>query len=176
MRKLELTFVVSVGFVLAAGLAMTDCSRAGTPDPVPRSAAASPSPLVTAPAASETPAATPAQAAPTAKAYDETTTAIDTLVGEKFAVYLPANITTPYKWVVAPSDTSPIVVLADHHYQDKPPEGCPACVGYPGTDILNFEAKAAGTTTLKLKCAPLRSKTEPAARELTIQVTVQKRQ
>ena len=181
MRKLGLTVRhVGVGIALAVSLAMACCSRTGSQEPVPRSAAAGPSPsapaAAAAPGAEGSSAATqPAQASPT-RVYDDKTTAIETTVGDKFAVYLPANITTPYKWVVAPSDASPIVVLADRHYQDKSPEGCQACVGYPGTDIMNFEAKAAGTTTGKLRYAPLRSKAEPSERELSIQVTVKKKQ
>jgi predicted secreted protein len=174
MRKLGLT--IELTFV--AALAATGCTRAansgsvpppgsdssaGTTQPVP---SAAPSSIVTpAPSASATATAVGD------KAYDDSTKAITAKVGERFTLNLPANITTPYKWVLASPETN--VTLAERHYQEKPPEGCSGCVGYPGTDRLTFEAKQPGDTKLILRYAPLRSK-EPAERELTITVTVVK--
>ena len=176
MCKLGLTVrQAKVGFALAASLATIGCSCAGTSESAPRSAAGNPLPSVTAPAATATPAASVASPVASAnKVYDDKTTTIDASLGATFAIHLPANITTPYKWVVAPSDTSPIVALTERHYEDKPPANCPSCVGYPGTDTLTFEAKAIGVMTLKLQYAPIHAKSEPVARELTIRVTVQK--
>lgn len=175
MRKLGLTVSqLNVGFALVTSLATACCSRAGAPEPAPRSAAGSPSPSFAAPAVNSASSTTePLQPEP-AKVYDDKTTSIDLSLGARFAIHLPANITTPYKWVVAPSDSDPIVVLMERHYEDKPPANCPSCVGYPGTDTLTFETKAVGTSTLKLLYAPIRSKAEPAERELTIRVTVKK--
>lgn len=108
------------------------------------------------------------------KAYDDQTHTISTVVGERFVIRLPANITTPYKWLVV-EDASATVFLAERHYQDKPPPDCQNCVGYPGTDSLVFEARSPGTTKLTLRYAPLRSEADPSDRKVSIQVTVDQR-
>jgi predicted secreted protein len=155
------------------------CTRAANPEPVPPApsgagATSVNAPPLAAPAPSEA-AAAPSVAsatAPSARIYDDSTRSIKATVGERFTINLPANIATPYKWIVASPEG--IVALAERHYQEKPPEGCAGCVGYPGTDRLTFEAKEAGSASLLLRYAPLRSKSDPPERELTIQVTVAK--
>jgi len=175
MRKLGLKFAALLVIPLGTG-----CTKAANPESVQPSAsvavleAPSSAPSVaSAPPPTATSSATPSSAAApsgaASKTYDDTTRSIDASVGDRFTLNLPANVTTPYKWVAAPSE--PALVLAERHYEDKPPAGCQGCVGYPGTDRLTFEAKQAGTTTLVLRYAPLRGK-EPGERELSIKVTV----
>jgi len=169
MRKLGLIFAALLVMPLGAG-----CTKAANPEPVQPSASVTVSDAPSAPPSvtSSPPTAASSASAPAGaatKTYDDTTRSIDASVGERFTLNLPANVTTPYKWVAAPAE--PALVLAERHYEDKPPADCQGCVGYPGTDRLTFEAKQAGTTTLVLRYAPLRGK-EPAERELSIKVTV----
>lgn len=179
MRKLGLIRAVSdVGILLGAFA----CSRGGVPDTTPKTLGQSPArgPIGSAALPStptSTSSSTPAEAtAPTGKVYDESVRSIEVQVGERFTIRLPANITTPYKWTVEPPRTEPPpVVLAERHYQDSPPYDCPACVGYPGTDALTFEARALGKTTLTMRYAPIRATTEPPERELVVQVAVKQR-
>ncbi len=180
MRELGLrTTHTTFGCALVASLAIAACSRAGTLDPVAKLATGRAAPSKAAPTiASNSTEASPAptdtrQTASTTRVYDDTTKSIDTFLGDRVTINLPANITTPYQWVLAPADAHSIVVLAERHYQDKPPADCQACVGYPGTDRLTLEAKAVGTTTLTLRYVPIRAKSGGAERELSIRVTVQ---
>jgi len=170
----QVTAAVALLGVVLAGMS---CTRTANQEPVPPSASAgaqsSSAPAPSVQAAPPEAAATESQAAAQAdKIYDDTTRTIAGKVGDKFTINLPANITTPYKWVVDSPES--VVALTERHYEEKPPVGCTNCVGYPGTDRLTFEAKSGGTATLVLRYAPLRSKTDPAERELSIEVTIAK--
>jgi predicted secreted protein len=172
MRKLGLTIELTlIAALIAAGCTRT-ANSGSVPPPGSDSSASTAQPAPSAAASSSTAPSTSELAATAGdNAYNDSTKAITAKVGERFTLNLPANITTPYKWIVASPDTN--VTLAERHYQEKPPAGCSGCVGYPGTDRLTFEAKQPGETKLVLRYAPLRSN-EPAERELTITVTVAK--
>jgi predicted secreted protein len=173
MFKLGLTLnLMFIAALVAAGCTRT-ANSGSLPPPGSDSSAATSQPVAsTAPSAPVSAPATSSASAPgEAKSYDDSTKSVTAKVGERFTLNLPANITTPYKWIVASPETN--VALTERHYQEKPPEGCVGCVGYPGTDRLTFEAKQPGETKLVLRYAPLRSQ-EPAERELTIAVTVAK--
>jgi predicted secreted protein len=178
MRQLGLSLVIrvqkaAVAVSVSSLFVTVSCTRAVNQESVPPSSSAAGGNLAAPTAtASRTEGSSTGNAKPDTKVYDDSTRAIEAKVGDRFAINLPANITTPYKWVVA--STQAAVVLAERHYEDKPPAGCTACVGYPGTDRFTFEAKQEGITTLVLQYAPLRSKSDPAERELSIQVTVSK--
>jgi len=175
MRQLGLKLshraaVVATGILV---LVAVSCTRAANQDSVPPSksdgggASVAPSVL-----AADSGTSGARAVVPDAKTYDDSTRAIEAKVGDRFTINLPANITTPYKWVVASPET--LVVLAERHYDDTASAKCDGCVGRSGTDRLTFEAKHEGTATLVLKYAPLRSKSDPPERELSIQVTISK--
>jgi len=171
MRQLGLNRSVVATSILV--LVAVSCTRAANQDSVPPSksdgggASVAPSVL-----AADSGTSGARAVVPDAKTYDDSTRAIEAKVGDRFTINLPANITTPYKWVVASPET--LVVLAERHYDDTASAKCDGCVGRSGTDRLTFEAKHDGTATLVLKYAPLRSKSDPPERELSIQVTISK--
>ncbi len=172
-RLVQYTSVVAFPAILALG--GLGCTRAANQEPVPppsasnTSAAVAVSPPDGGAGVKEAPNAA---SATSSKAYDDSTRTIDAKLGERFTVNLPANVTTPYKWVVASPEE--VVALVERHYDDSSPAKCDGCVGRGGTDRLTFEAKHEGSATLLLKYAPLRSKSEPAQREVSISVTVTK--
>lgn len=173
MRKLGLTRQIKRVVLAAALLVSTACTKAPSPTTPPNSGA-SMNPADSAPpvASSTTDAGVGSSPNPGAStlSFDATVQNIELKLGARFSVNLPANITTPYKWVIASAETH--VRLAERHYSDTPPADCAGCVGYPGTDRLTFEALQAGSTQLVLRYAPLRSKTDPPQRELTINIKV----
>lgn len=180
MHRLELTRVAgTVAAALLAAAVAIGCSRGGAPDTTARSAADS---TATASGGAAMPSASPEVhrdgALPnteTGKFYDDSITKIDALVGERFAIRLPANITTPYKWIVAPANQPDRVVLVERHYQGDPPPDCPACVGYPGTDTLTFEARATGEAMLTLRYSSIVASSDPPEREIVVYLTVKQR-
>ncbi len=176
MRQLGLKLIRVRRTALAACVGSlsvaASCTRAANQEPVPPSSSVQSS-AVAAPSALPVDAGASSRAAPPAgRVFDDSARTIEAKVGERFTINLPANITTPYKWVVASPET--VVALAERHYDDTQNSKCDGCAGRSGTDRLTFEAKQDGTATLVLRYAPLRSKTEPPARELSIQVTVSK--
>lgn len=151
--------------VLTLGLA----ACASTPEPAPTQQQAA------SPAEAEQPAPPQAQAAG-ATVYDgNATQAIKARPGERFMIALPANITTPFKWVVANPNESVAKLVADE-YKDAPPPDCRGCVGYAGTTTLTFEAVARGSLPLSLAyrgLGQLGASDAPAQREVAIQLTVE---
>ena len=168
--RLKKPSVVTTGMLV---FVTVSCTRAANQDSVPPSksdgggASVAPSAL-----AADSGTSGARAAALDAKTFDDSTRTIEAKVGDRFTINLPANITTPYKWVVASPET--LVVLTDRHYDDTASAKCDGCAGRSGTDRLTFEAKHDGTATLVLKYAPLRSKSDPPERELSIQVTISK--
>jgi predicted secreted protein len=143
------------------GFGLVAC--ASTPEPSPAQQPAPSTPV-------ESPPATPAPGAPI---YDgNATQTIRARAGERFSIALPANITTPYKWIVA-NPNEAIAKLVSDEYKDAPPAGCQGCVGYAGTTTLTFEAVAAGAHPLQLAYRGLAQTDTPAQRELAIQLTVE---
>lgn len=148
---------------LSLSLGLVACASTPEPAPAPQPAPASP-----------TDPATPGPAAPSnAPVYDgNATPSIKARAGERFTVALPANITTPFKWVVANPNESIVKLVADD-YKDAPPPGCQGCVGFGGTTTLTFEAVAPGAHPLNLAYRGLGQADAPAQREVAIQLTVE---
>lgn len=152
--------------VLAVSLALLGACKSA-PEAPPETLPAAPS---SQPAASSD---VPPSTTSTAKAqvYGEATTQIDAHVGERFEIALPANVTTPFKWTLAPESLSDVATLSDQTYTDSPPAGCDPCVGYPGTAHFMLDAAQEGETTLKLSYRGLGEKGE-VKRELSIGLRV----
>lgn len=173
MRKLGLTRQFNEVVLAAVVLAGTACTKAPSPTSPPNSGAGVVTSASAAPVASSTEDAgidNSPHAAASSLSFDAKVQNIEVKEGARFSVNLPANITTPYHWVVASAQTQ--VRLAERHYSDTPPADCAGCVGYPGTDRLTFEALQAGSSQLVLHYSPLRSKNDPPEKELTINIKV----
>jgi len=106
-----------------------------------------------------------------ARVYDESTSQIEAHVGERFEVALPANVTTPFKWTLAPESLSDVATLSAQTYTDAPPAGCERCVGYPGTAHFTLDAAQEGETTLKFMYRELGENGE-TKRELSVALRV----
>ncbi len=157
-----------LGRILALALCLAAC--ASTPEPAPTSKqGASETSERSQPAS----AATPAGGAGHTPVYDgNATQTIKARPGERFVIALPANITTPFKWVVA-NPNEAIAKLVSNDYEDAPPAGCQGCVGYAGTTTLTFEAVASGAAALTLAYRGLGDDDAPPQREVAIQLTVE---
>jgi predicted secreted protein len=178
MRKLGLTQSSLLAVVLVIG-----CKTAPEPSPAEASA---PQPPV--PAAPEAPTAgTPSPGAPAATpsaaatdqpltagspTYSEGTKSISAKVGSRFAVALPSNITIPMKWRLEPAPDGKLLSLTEEKHFDQPPPGCDGCVGYGGTRLFSFEAKAPGKQTLKFALRPLTDPKGKAQKEVSIDVAI----
>lgn len=106
------------------------------------------------------------------KTYTESTKSISAKVGERFSVAVPSNITIPMKWRLEPVPDGKVLSLTDEKHFDQPPAGCADCVGYGGTRIFSFEAKAAGKHTLKFALRPLTDPKGTAQKEVGIDVVI----
>jgi inhibitor of cysteine peptidase len=96
--------------------------------------------------------------------YGEGTHEFSTAVGQAFTLSLPANITTPYKWVVNSSVDPTAFELVKDEYVANPPDGCLGCVGMGGRRLMTFQAKRVGLLTLSLRYQSITdAKAEPAS-------------
>jgi predicted secreted protein len=104
--------------------------------------------------------------------YGENTHEFSTAVGQPFILSLPANITTPYKWVVSSTVDPTAFDLVKDEYVANPPDGCTGCVGTGGRRLMTFQAKRTGLLTLSLRYQSITdAKSEPASEyQATIQV------
>jgi predicted secreted protein len=148
-----------------------------TPSPVPTESgssmpSSSPEAVAVAPSAASSTASS-ASAAGTVPTYGETTRELTTAVGQSFVLALPANITTPYRWVVDSTLDSSALELVKNEYSDAPAAGCSGCLGAGGRRLLTFQAKRTGTWTLSLSYQSITdSKEAPVSRfQATVQVT-----
>jgi predicted secreted protein len=190
MRKLGLTQSSLLAVVLVIG-----CKTAPEPSPAEASAPQPPVPAAPEAPTAGTPspeapppspeAAPPGAPAPTPSAaatdqpltagsptYSEGTKSISAKVGSRFAVALPSNITIPMKWRLEPAPDGKLLSLTEEKHFDQPPPGCDGCVGYGGTRLFSFEAKAPGKQTLKFALRPLTDPKGKAQKEVSIDVAI----
>ena len=183
MRKLGLT-----GLCLAlASALLAACKSAPEPSPAAPTAAEMPSappapPTQPGPSAApwtsaaapgpSTSAAALAPAGVPAKVYGETTKTIAARTGDRFVVVLPGNITTPYRWRLAPVPDGSAVRLVEEKYNDAAPPGCAGCTGYDGARSFTLEARADGTVKLHFAYVNIATREERHERDLTVEVTV----
>ncbi|MGC4067052.1 MAG: protease inhibitor I42 family protein [Polyangiaceae bacterium] len=95
-----------------------------------------------------------------------------TNVGVPFTVALPANITTPYKWVVDPSTDASVLELTKDEYVASPPAECPGCVGTGGRRLLTFQPKRTATSQLAMSYRSITNASEPPAKQFVVRVVV----
>jgi inhibitor of cysteine peptidase len=102
--------------------------------------------------------------------YGESTRDITTTVGQSFVLSLPANITTPYRWVLDSTVDPNAIELVKNEYTEASTSTCRGCVGVGGRRLLTFRIKRAGTFVLSLS---YQSITDPKeAPESRFQATV----
>jgi predicted secreted protein len=117
-----------------------------------------------------------ASAAPAAatsnRIYDDSTTEIVAAVGVPFTVALPANITTPYKWVIDPSTDVSVLELTKDEYVANPPAECTGCVGTGGRRLLTLQPKRAATVQLAMSYRSITDAAEPPAKQFSARVVI----
>lgn len=134
-----------------------------------------------APAGSATPmtntSQTAAAVAPSAAStgiptYGESTREIATGVGQSFVLALPANVATPYKWVVDSTVDPTALELVTNEYSETPAPGCVGCLGVGGRRLMTFQAKRTGTLLLSLSYQSITDPKEAPANRFQAQVQV----
>lgn len=87
-------------------------------------------------------------------------------------VNLESNPTTGFAWEEAVISDKAVVTQASHNFAEPQTEGSEPVVGAPGKDVWVFDAKAAGTATIKMSYSRPWEGGEKDEFTLTINVTV----
>ena len=104
------------------------------------------------------------------KVNDQAGGAVSLKVGGELEVQLPANHTTGYSWAAVPVDNSVVKSQGEATYRENATAGK---VGVGGVEIWRFSTIKAGEEDLKFEYRRPWEKETPAAKMVTIQVTVQ---
>ena len=104
------------------------------------------------------------------KVNDQAGGAVSLKVGWELEVQLPANHTTGYSWVLMPVDNPAVKSQGEATYRENTTAGK---VGVGGVEIWRFSTIKAGEEDLKFEYRRPWEKETPAAKTMTIQVTVQ---
>jgi predicted secreted protein len=176
MRELGLTTKAAA----VALCALVACKAAPEPSPAEPSAPSTVANAGAAPAtAPQEPLAPPATAASNdapqtagPRIYGEKTKSVSAKLGEHFSIALESNVTLPFKWRLEPPDAAVVTLVEEEKHRDTPPPGCGDCVGYGGTKVFVFEAKAKGTASLHFALKPLTDPAGKSQKEVTVAVSV----
>jgi inhibitor of cysteine peptidase len=103
------------------------------------------------------------------KVNDQTGGAVSVKLGGELEVQLPANHTTGYSWILAPVAEPVLTSQGKAAYAESRGEGK---VGAGGVETWQFKAVKAGTEGLQFEYRRPWEKSVPAAKTVTIRVTV----
>ncbi len=154
------------GYYALLLLAVGGCKSSPPPAPPPDSGAQVSAPV----APSTTPVPTPDPNA--ALSINESVHAITVARGQAFTVSLPANITTPYKWIPATNLAEAGIELLKDEYQTNPSPDCANCAGVGGRRMMTFRSNLPGEHVLSLKYQSITNSTEAPAETYQATVTV----
>ena len=102
---------------------------------------------------------------------DDNGTRVTMKKGQTLVVTLESNPTTGYSWQVVPSDDGVLAQVGEAEFEESPHDK--DLVGVGGVEMLRFQAKKAGQTTLELAYRRPWETSEKPIETFTVQVTVE---